>query len=68
MRSFSAKVRSFHRWMSIVFTGLVILVFIANTMQGKPAWVDYLPLPALALMLASGLYLFARPFLAWRRR
>ena len=68
MTSFSAKVRFFHRWMSIVFIGRVVIVFIANTTQGKPAWVDYLPLPALALMLVSGLYLFSFPYFAGRRR
>lgn len=68
MTSFSKNVRVFHRWMSIVFTGLVIVVFIANTMDGKPAWIDYVPLPALALMLVSGLYLFALPYLVERQR
>ncbi len=68
MTSFSAKVRSFHRWMSIAFTGLLIVVFIATMKEGKPAWFDYLPLPALALMLVSGLYLFSLLYLVGRRR
>ncbi len=68
MTSFGAKVRFFHRWMSVVFTALVVIVFIANTMQGKPAWIDYVPLPALALMLVSGLYLFSLPYVARRSR
>lgn len=63
---FSAGVRQFHRWMSIVFTGLVIVVFVSAARPAAPEWVFYLPLPPLALMLISGLYLFALPYLPRR--
>lgn len=48
--------------MSIIFTALVIVVIIASTRPAPPEWVFYIPLPALALMLLSGLYLFALPY------
>lgn len=65
---FSLGVRQFHRWTSIVFTVLVIVVFISATRPASPEWVFYLPLPPLALMLISGLYLFALPYFAKQGR
>jgi hypothetical protein len=56
-------IRHSHRWLSIVFTLTVIANFAART-QGEPAaWITYSPLPPLALMLFSGLYLFVAPYL-----
>lgn len=48
--------------MSIIFTLLVIAVIVISTRPSPPEWVFYMPLPALALMLLSGLYLFALPY------
>ena len=58
--------RQTHRWASLVFTGFVITVFIAQTRPAPAEWIFYLPLAPLALMVPTGLYLFARPYL--RRR
>ena len=55
-------IRQFHRWMSIIFTLLVIAVFVISTRPAPPEWAFYMPLPALALMLFSGLYLFVLPY------
>jgi len=65
---FGHLVRQFHRWTSIVVTALVIIVF-AMTMRSEPPaeWMYFLPLAPLALMLASGLYLFALPYLTKTR-
>ena len=64
-------IRQTHRWLSIAFTVTVIANFIALA-QGAgmpPPWVTYSPLPPLALLLFSGLYLFALPYATrWRRR
>jgi len=65
-------IRQTHRWLSIAFTLTVIANFVAIGMaQGKaqpPAWITYSPLFPLALLLFSGLYLFALPYVAkWRR-
>ena len=63
-------VRQIHRWLSIAFTVTVIANFIALAREGgiPPLWVTYSPLPPLALLLFSGLYLFALPYAARRRR
>ena len=61
-------IRQFHRWVSIAFTLTVIANVVARGVRPgePPAWVTYSPLPFLALLLLSGLYLFALPYL--RRR
>ncbi len=62
-------VRQIHRWMSIAFTVTVIANFIALSRGAgaPPPWVTYSPLPPLALLLFTGLYLFALPYATrWR--
>jgi hypothetical protein len=62
-------IRQTHRWVSIAFTVTVIANFIALA-QGSgmpPPWITYLPLLPHALLLFTGLYLFALPYAAsWR--
>ena len=60
-------VRQSHRWLSIVFTATVIANFVAMSQGKPPDWVTYSPLPPLALLLFTGLYLFVLPYLAKRR-
>jgi hypothetical protein len=61
-------IRQVHRWLSIVFTLTVIANFIALAQGVPPPWVTYSPLPPLALLMFSGLYLFALPYAGkWRR-
>ncbi len=60
-------IRQTHRWLSIAFTLTVIANFVALTQGQPPAWVTYSPLPPLALLLFSGLYLFVLPYAARRR-
>ena len=65
--SWNYWIRQIHRWLSIVFTVTVIANFVALTQGQPPAWVTYSPLPPLALLLFSGLYLFALPYATrWR--
>lgn len=63
-------IRQAHRWVSIAFTLTVIANFVALGAGGgeaPPAWVTYAPLLPLALLLFSGLYLFALPYAGrWR--
>ena len=60
-------IRQTHRWLSMAFTLTVIANFVAMARGTPPAWVTYSPLPPLALLLLSGLYLFALPYLMkWR--
>jgi hypothetical protein len=60
--SWSKRVRQLHRWLSIAFTLTVIANFVAMARGTPPAWVTYSPLFPLALLLFSGLYLFALPY------
>ncbi|MES5485712.1 hypothetical protein QMZ05_23420 [Bradyrhizobium sp. INPA03-11B] len=61
-------IRQSHRWLSIVFTVAVIINIIAMVLQQQATWIGLLALFPLILMLLSGLYLFALPYLAPRRR
>jgi len=59
--------RQIHRWTSIVFTVTVLANFVAMTQGTPPPWVTYSPLPPLALLLFTGLYLFVLPYATkWR--
>ena len=56
-------IRQTHRWLSIAFTLTVIANFIVRA-QGEPAaFITYSPLLPLALLLLTGLYLFALPYI-----
>jgi hypothetical protein len=61
--------RQTHRWLSILFTLTVIANFVALGI-GKgaqpPAIITYSPLLPLGLLLFSGLYLFALPYMKRR--
>jgi hypothetical protein len=63
-------IRQIHRWVSIIFTLTVAANFVALGLGGgeqPPPWVTYSPLPPLFLLLFTGLYLFALPYLTrWR--
>jgi hypothetical protein len=60
-------IRQMHRWLSIAFALTVIANFAAMTQGQPPAWVTYSPLFPLALLLLSGGYLFALPYIDKRR-
>ncbi len=57
-------VRQSHRWLSIAFTLSVVGVFIALAQKEPVVWVSYIPLLPLALLMLSGLYLYALPHAA----
>lgn len=62
-------VRQIHRWLSIAFTVTVIANFaaLARGSGAPPPWVTYSPLLPLAVLLLTGLYLFALPYATrWR--
>ena len=65
--NWNAWIRQFHRWVSIAFTLTVIANFVVMATTGgqqPPAYVTYSPLPPLALLLFTGLYLFVLPYVA----
>ena len=59
--------RQTHRWLSIIFTATVVANFAVRAQGTPPAWVTCSPLPPLALLLFSGLYMFVLPYaIQWR--
>ena len=67
--NWNSSIRQIHRWVSIAFTVTVIANFVALAQGGgtPPPWITYSPLLPLALLLFSGLYLFALPYATkWR--
>ena len=69
--TFSRWVRRSHRWISMAFTLTVIANFVAMGIghgAQPPAWITYSPLLPLALLVLSGLYLFALPYVGRARR
>lgn len=62
-------IRQTHRWVSIAFVLVVAGIFATLGLGQQPAqWVYLLPLLPLAVLAASGLYLFVLPYLPGRRR
>ena len=62
-------IRQIHRWLSIAFTLTVIANVVAMAQGGgamPPPWITYSPLPPLFLLMFTGLYLFALPYVAKR--
>ena len=57
-------VRQIHRWLSITFTVAVIINIVALGQEKPAVWVGVLALLPLALLLLTGLYLFALPYAA----
>ena len=60
--SWNNWVRQTHRWLSIAFTVAAIVNFIALGLQQSAVWIGLLALLPLALLLLTGLYLFALPY------
>lgn len=59
----SLWIRQFHRWVSILFSAIVLAIFVMLGAGQEPAqWVYYLPLPPLFLLIFSGLYMFFWPY------
>lgn len=61
-------IRQSHRWLSVIFTLVVAAIFVTLGTGRQPAeWVYFLPLFPLALMMLTGLWMFAQPWVARRR-
>ena len=60
-------IRQIHRWLSMAFTVAVIVNIVALIQKSTAVWVGFLALLPLALLLLTGLYLFALPYATkWR--
>lgn len=69
--NWSKWIRQTHRWLSIIFTVLVIVNIVLNFVAPGPEqlalWVGVLTLLPLALLMLTGLYLFVLPYATrWR--
>jgi hypothetical protein len=60
--NWSKRIRQIHRWLSIAFTMAVIAALVALSRREPVVWVSYFPLPPLALLWLTGLYLFVQPY------
>jgi hypothetical protein len=61
-------IRQTHRWLSIAFAVAVILNIVVMGQEQIALYVGMLTLLPLFLLLLTGLYLFALPYLTrWRR-
>jgi hypothetical protein len=63
----NAWVRQIHRWLAVTFTATVVATFVALAPEDPLVWVAYVPLFPLALLMVTGLYLFALPHVVKRR-
>ncbi|MFQ6226764.1 hypothetical protein [Nocardia sp. NPDC002869] len=64
--SWNGPIRRTHRALVPIFTATLVITVVVLALQG-PEWVSYLPLPPLAFLFLSGVYLFVRPLVAARR-
>ncbi|WP_164934129.1 hypothetical protein [Bradyrhizobium guangzhouense] len=59
-------IRQIHRWLSLAFTLAVVANIVALIMQIQATWIGLMAFVPLIPLLATGLYLFARPYLGGR--
>lgn len=59
-------IRRLHRWLSIAFALAVLANLIAVALRVHETWVGLLALFPLILLMLTGLYLFALPYLPRR--
>jgi hypothetical protein len=60
--SWNRLIRQTHRWLSIAFTVAVIVNVIAMVQEKQAVWIGLLALFPLILLMVSGLYMFALPY------
>ncbi|CCD93869.1 conserved exported hypothetical protein [Bradyrhizobium sp. ORS 375] len=66
--NWSNTIRQVHRWVSIAFTLGLIFNIVAMTQTQQPAfWIGLMALIPLIVLLGTGLYMFARPYLVRQR-
>jgi hypothetical protein len=64
--NWNAWIRQTHRWLSIAFTLAVIANIGLLVMNSSQTWVGVAALVPLIPLLATGLYMFALPYLGRR--
>lgn len=63
----SSAIRQFHRWTSIVFVVAVIFNTVMLVLNRQATWVGLTALFPLIVLMITGLYMFALPYLAKSR-
>lgn len=66
MSQWNRQIRRLHRWVSILFTGGVLVNIVASIQDSYTVWVGLTALVPLIVLLFTGLYLFALPYVAKR--
>ncbi|MBI1212750.1 MAG: hypothetical protein GC190_14895 [Alphaproteobacteria bacterium] len=61
-------IRQLHRWLSVAFALAVIVNIAAVTQERKTLWIGLLALIPLVLLMLTGLYLFAWPYITASRK
>lgn len=61
--NWSLLIRQTHRWLGIALVVLTLINIAAFAMGYAIEWLYYLPLLPLFLLMISGVYLFAQPYL-----
>lgn len=57
--SSNTRIRQWHRRLALTFVATLVVTVVGLALRG-PAWLSYVPLPPLILLLLSGLVLLAR--------
>lgn len=65
--SSNIRIRQIHRWLSIAFTLAVTANIVAIALQMQAVWIGLLAFVPLIPLLATGLCLFALPYVSQRR-
>ena len=63
----NSGIRQFHRWTSIVFVAAVIFNTVMLVIGRQATWVGLTALFPLILLMITGLYMFALPYLGKSR-
>ena len=65
--NWSRLIRQTHRWLGVTLIALTLANMVAFGMGQQIAWLVYLPLAPLFLLMLSGLYMFVQPYFGRRR-
>lgn len=63
----TSLIRTIHSWTSLALSLAVASIFAGMAITTLPEWFYYLPLPPLAVLLPTGIYMFFLPYLRRQR-
>ena len=59
----NVRIRRIHRWLSLAFVAAVLMNIGAMVIGSQAVWIGLLALVPLIPLMATGLYMFALPYL-----